>query len=268
MQWLPFTDFTSLVVAILTLIFPIAAVLLTLLQHRRIANGGRHILRPLVGMARLQGRLENLSESGRPIHVATGNGVAGTIGPSAATIAAVNITQRVASLATAQGGQIDVSDGDITAHLATRGAVRQAYRQSSLALDYRTHAPRLLAHHTPTAYAAGVAQRLGSGGFDSNVIVGEHGSEALLIAETGRGHGPQLAGTTTLAATPGLMLSTDATLIGEELYAAEAYLAQTMTARARLLTQDMLRTFVIVLIILGVVYQIVNLSLGLGLPSL
>jgi hypothetical protein len=268
MQLPPFTDFASLVVATLTLALPIAAALLTVFHHRRIARGRSWVIRPLAGIGGLQERLGSLSEAGRPVHIATGSGQAGAIGPSAATLAGVSIAQRIADLATSQGGQVDVTDGDIAAHLATRGTVRQAYRQSSLALDYRVHAPHLVAHQTPAAYAAGVTHRLALQEIDSNVIAGELGSESLLIAEEGARYGPQLSGTTTLAALPGLMLSTDATLIGEELFAADAYLATTPTAKARLLTQDTLRTIVVLLLIAGVVYQVVNLMFRLGLPSL
>lgn len=261
-------DFASLVVAVLTLVLPITAALLTFLHHRRIAHGRHWAVRPLAGIAALQARMSGLSESGRPVHVATGSGQSGTIGPSAATLASVNITQRIAETATAQGGQVTVTDGDIAAHLATRGSVRQAYRQSSLALDYREHAPRLVAHQTPVAYAAGVDQRLGMQESDTNVVIGDLGSEALLITEGWANHGPQLSGTTTLTALPGLILSTNATLIGEELFAADAYLAATPTARARLSTQDRIRTIVILLIIIGVIYQMANLMFNLGLPSL
>jgi hypothetical protein len=57
---------------------------------------------------------------------------------------------------------------------------------------------------------------------------------------------PQFGGATTTTALPLVYLTTEGTLIGEEIYAAEAYLDRSATPRARLLTQDTLRTVIIV----------------------
>lgn len=60
-----------------------------------------------------------------------------------------------------------------------------------------------------------------------------------------------------------MMLTTSATLIGEEIFAAEAYIAPDGPAQARLLTQDTLRTAVIVLLVAGFLYSLIQPSLGL-----
>jgi hypothetical protein len=60
-----------------------------------------------------------------------------------------------------------------------------------------------------------------------------------------------------------MLLSTPSALIGEEIFAAEAYLASDPVAQSRLMTQDGLRTVVIILIIGGFVYGLLQPSLGL-----
>jgi hypothetical protein len=59
------------------------------------------------------------------------------------------------------------------------------------------------------------------------------------------------------------VLTTPATLIGEEIFAAEAYISSVGSAQARLLTQDVLRTVVIVLLISGFVYSLIQPALRL-----
>ncbi len=57
-------------------------------------------------------------------------------------------------------------------------------------------------------------------------------------------------------------------MIGEELFAAEAYLASSAAAQARLLTQDALRRVIVLLIVLGVIYQILARTPAFNLPAL
>lgn len=95
-------------------------------------------------------------------------------------------------------------------------------------------------------------------------MVGGFNQEFLLIGEEGAQRDlPQVAGATSSVALPLMLLTTPATLIGEEIYAAEAYVGSPGPGLARLLTQDVLRTVVIVLLIAGFVYSLVQPALGL-----
>ena len=253
---------------LILLIIPVLAVIFTWLYHARVQAGKAPPFRPLPGIASLETRLGEMVESGRPVHVATGASQRGTIGATAETLASLLITQRMAEVATRQGGGIVVTNGDVVTNAAARGIVRQAYRQTSFAADYRGHEAQLVAHQTPVAYAAGVARRYAVEPMDASLVVGDYGAEALLITEEGAARGvPQLAGATTLNALPALTLSAAATLVGEELFAAEAYLGSAAAPKARLLTQDALRWLVILLLLGGIAYGSLNTLFGLGLPS-
>lgn len=52
------------------------------------------------------------------------------------------------------------------------------------------------------------------------------------------------------------------TLIGEEIYAAEAYLTPTATPQARLLTHDALRTVVVWLMLIAFGYGFIRIAFG------
>ena len=100
------------------------------------------------------------------------------------------------------------------------------------------------------AYASGVTTLYERQKLEASQLIGSFGQEFLLASEDGAQHGvPQVGGATTATALPLIYLSTEGALIGEEIYAAEAYLARSPAPLARLLTQDALRTVIIVAIV-------------------
>lgn len=254
---------------VLLLILPALALIFTWLHHARVGAGKAPRFRSLPGSAAFSRHVGEIVEAGRPIHVATGTNASAAVGPAATTLASTLIAQRVGEAVVQRGGSVIVTTGDIAAHTAVRGTLREAYRSTGFAADYRAHRTQLVAHDTPIAYAAGVSQRYATQPIDMSLLAGDFGSEALLIAGEGADRSiPQLSAATTLSALPVLTLSTDATLIGEELFAAEAYLTAGAAPKARLLTQDALRRALVLLLVLGIIYQVLNVMLGLRLPSL
>ena len=254
---------------VLLLILPALALILSWVHHVRVSRGNVPALRPLSGVAAFQKRADQIAEVGLPIHIATGASEPGAIGPTAASIASLLITQRIAESVIRRGGSVIATAGDIVSLAAVRGSVRQAYRQTGFAADYRGSNVQLVAHQAPIPYATGVARRYAGESMDMSVVVGDYGAEALLIGEEGAERRlPQISGAATLSALPALTLSTEATLIGEELFALEAYLAPNEASKARLVTQDALRWVIVLSIVAGIVYQALNMALQLNLPSL
>lgn len=248
---------------------PALAVLWTWWHHARVRRGRLPALRPLTGIAMLDERLGEGVESGKPLHIATGAGQPGSVGPTAESLASLLIADRLADLATHRGSHVLITNGDAVNHAATRGTLRRVYRATGLSGDYRSTQVQLVAHQTPTTYAAGVVRRYQTDQIDTSVMIGDYGTEALLVAEEGAHRRiAHIAGATNLAALPGLTLGTHATLIGEELWAAEAYLSSAVAPKARLLTVDSLRRVIVVAILAGIIYGTVNSALNLGLPAL
>ncbi len=251
------------------LILPVLAIIFTWLHHARASHGRLPVFRPLPGIAAFTRRVGEVVEAGRPIHVATGAGDGATTGPSAASLASLLIAQRVCETVVQRGGNVVATTGDVVALAAVRGTWREAYRGTGFAADYRAGQAQLVAHQTPIAYAAGVARRYAVQPMDMSVVAGDFGPEALLIGVEGAERGiPQVSAAASLGALPALALSTDATLIGEELFAAEAYLTPANTPKARLMTQDALRRAIVLLLVLGIAYQVLNRVLVLSLPAL
>jgi len=79
-------------------------------------------------------------------------------------------------------------------------------------------------------------------------------AESLLLAETGNAAGSiQIAGTARPEQLPFFIAACDYTLMGEELYAASAYLSHEPLMLGGLKGQDLMKVLIVALIIIGVV---------------
>lgn len=225
--------------------------LLTLLHHARATGGKRPIeRRPLPALRLVRHALERGAETGRAIHVSPGSGSIGSRANTAATVAGLLAAERVATEAAFNGAPILASSGDAVAHLAQRGFLRQAYQQAGFGQDYDPVNVQLLAQQDPMAYASGVTTIYGRQELEASQLIGSFGEEFLLAGEVGAQAGvAQLAGSTGTTPQPLIYLTAEGALIGEEVYAAEAYLSRATAPQARLLTQDTLRTVIIVAIV-------------------
>ena len=250
---------------LLLLIIVLLVIIFTLLHHARALSGKRPISRrPLPGLDVLRRALAQGAETGRAIHLSPGSGVVGTRFSTAETVAGLLTAERVASEAALNGAPLLGSSGDAVAHLALRGTLRQAYQRAGLGQDYNPANVQLLAHQDPMAYASGVTTLYGRQKIEASQLIGSFGQEFLLAGEDGAQRGvPQLAGATTTTALPLIYLTAEGTLIGEEIYAAEAYLSRSSAPLARLLTQDTLRTVVIVAIIVLMLLTAVGIQISL-----
>lgn len=235
----------------LTLFTIFLVALLTLLHHARATTGKRPIeRRPLPALRLVARALERGAETGRAIHVSPGSGSIGSRASTAATVAGLLAAERVATEAAFNGAPVLASSGDAVAHLAQRGFLRQAYQQAGFGQDYDPVNVQLLAQQDPMAYASGVTTLYGRQRLEASQMIGSFGEEFLLAGEVGAQAGvSQLAGATATTPQPLIYLTSEGALIGEEIYAAEAYLSRATAPQARLLTQDTLRTVVILAVV-------------------
>ena len=89
-------------------------------------------------------------------------------------------------------------------------------------------------------------------------MVGQFDDEYLLMGETGAQRDLiQVAGSNTLDPQPFMMATTEYTLVGEETFAAGAYLGDHPAQTASLRVQDVLRIGVVVVVLVGVIAKTV-----------
>lgn len=232
-------------------------IILTFLYHARARDQRRTFSRrPLLALDALRRGLGSGAETGRAIHLSPGSGTVGARATTAETIAGLLVSERTATEAALRGIPVVASSGDAVAHLALRGALRQAYQRAGLGQDYDAGRVQLLVQQDPMAYASGIVTLYGRQRFEASQLIGSFGQEVLLATEIGaQADVPQVVGATTSTALPLAYLTAEGTLIGEEIYAAESYLARVPEAQGRLLTHDALRTVAIVAIIVLALWQ-------------
>jgi hypothetical protein len=100
---------------------------------------------------------------------------------------------------------------------------------------------------TPLSYTAGVMPAIHDENISSNVLIGNFGPEvALLVEASDRNSVPVIAASDSLPAQAVLYAASSEPLIGEELFAAGAYVQAGVTHSASLVVQDILRWLIII----------------------
>jgi hypothetical protein len=209
---------------------------------------------------RLYERLLHLAaqavETGTPIHLGMGIGsLSGGIGPNvgaAESFVALSVLVTLADRARGAARPLQGTMADGTVLAAALGILHRRNAQNggvapSLNRQLRFYGP------DPLAYAAGVHQTLSEERHLANVLIGHLGAEGLWIAETNIRNTPaQLGGTTPPPSSALLAVSLDQMVLGEDVFAAGAYLGRT-SHLGSLATQDLMRIVVILSIVVGVI---------------
>ena len=220
----------------------------------RIRAGHKPRLRPLSAFDALSGMSGRAAESGRILHVGLGTG--GISGPDTAiSLAGLTALENLADQAVASQSRLVVTVADPTLLPAAQEVLRRAYARQGRSDDLSPSQVRLLAPDS-TAYAAGIMGILEGENPLANVTIGAFGDEYLLIGETGvKKDLEQVAGTADPAALAFMYTTTHDTLIGEEIFAAEAYLRGSAESVAGLVVQDWWRYLVVLVIVVGVLLE-------------
>jgi len=153
-----------------------------------------------------------------------------------------------------------VTSGDASLAILSQDTLQSGYRAAGAEEQYRFTTGRLTGL-TPFSYAAGTIPVMHDENVSANVIIGDLGSEAALIAAaTDTQDADLIAASDNLSAQSVLFASSNEPLIGEELFAAGAYLGAGASHDASLQVQDVLRWLVILAILGGAVFRF----LGIG----
>lgn len=216
--------------------------------------GHRYHLRPIEGYDAVQKAVGQAAEMGKPLHMALGTGGIGK-DTTLETLAGMYTLQHLSHQAALCDTPLLVSVGDATILPAAQEIMFQGYSQAGYPDEYDSRQVQFLAPD-PVAYAAGVMGTVNQEDLAANVMVGTFGDEFLLISETGvRKNVLQVGGTSNPNTLPFVYASTDHALIGEEIYAAGAYLQQDPNHIGGLMAQDVMRTALVITAVLTVVLR-------------
>jgi hypothetical protein len=202
-------------------------------------------LRNVEAYQALQRQVARAVESGREIHFSLGRGSLGKA-TNPASLSALSALQKVSEDACASDKPPLVTSGDGTLFVASQDTIRGTYEESGRPSAYQSQTSQFVApENSPMAYGAAVSAIVNKREHGSNIILGHIGSELAIITEAAdREHLEQILGSDDLTALAVAMSVTEDVIIGEELYAAAAYLQGEPAHIASLQLQDILRILV------------------------
>jgi hypothetical protein len=237
----------------------IASVLfiLILLVSIGMAKSGKNIfIRRIAGLNAIDEAIGRATEIGKKVLYIPGIQSMDEI----QTIASISILSHVARVTARYGADLDVPNKDPLTFVSAREVVRSAYLAEGRPDLYREEMVNYVTYDQ-FAYTAAVSARMIREKPAAIFLIGYFFAESLILAETGQSTGAiQIAGQADPTQLPFFVATCDYTLIGEELYAASAYLTREPILLGSMRAQDIAKGIVIVLGILGIIAT----SLGLA----
>jgi hypothetical protein len=216
----------------------------------RAANrGGDLYIRPLAGLSAIDEAVGRATEMGRPVIFIPGTGELDRI----QTIAGLSILGRVARVTAQYRTPLRVPVLYPLPMAAAEEIVREAYIDEGAADQIDPETVQYIAGES-FSYAARIGGMMARDKPAAAIYMGEFTAESLLIAEMGQASGAiQIAGTAEPEQLPFFIAACDYTLIGEELYAADAYLSRKPAFIGSLKGQDWMKIVIAMVIIGGVI---------------
>ncbi len=212
-------------------------------------KGKRLFIRRISGLSAIDEAVGRATEMGRKILY-----IPGILSLSEIqTIASLSILQHVSKLTAVYGTDIEVPNKDPLVFSAARETVKQAYMEAGRPDQFKEEMVTYLTYDQ-FAYAASVTAKMVRERPATNFLIGSFFAESLILAETGQSIGAiQIAGTADIPQLPFFVTACDYTLLGEELYAASAYLSKEPVLLGSIKAQDVVKAIIMVTVGAGIV---------------
>ena len=261
------SDYSSLVVAeaaplnltrapLFVILFMLCGVVLAFILWAR--SGKVLKIRTIAGLAAVDEAVGRATEMGRPMLYV--NGILDM--DDLQTVAGVTVLGRVAKTAAEYDARIEIPTARSLVMSAARETVEASYLTAGRSDAYN---PDLIYYVTDeqfgyTAYVSGLIVRDRPA---ACFYMGAFFAESLILAETGNSVGAiQIAGTAMPSQLPFFVAACDYTLIGEEFFAASAYLSGQPEQLGSLKGQDMGKILVGLVLVIGVTVATIGAVTG------
>ena len=222
-----------------------SAIVLYFILHAR--RNPDMFLRKIGGLDAVDEALGRATEMGKPVLFVHGLTPMGTI----STIASTNILGRIARKIADYDATLKVVNSDPIVMSVSQEVVKESYLEAGRPDAYNQDNVFLVAAEQ-FPYVAAVSGIMTRERPAANFFMGYFYAEALLLAETGASTGAiQIAGTDAYTQLPFFITTCDYTLIGEELYAASAYLSREPMLMGTLRAQDAGKGLLIIILLIG-----------------
>lgn len=218
---------------------------------RLAARGWKFYVRRIAGLKAIEEAIGRATEMGRPILYVPGIDDMNNI----QTIASMVILNDVARIAATYETPMIVPVCRPFVVPVAEEAVQQGYLNAGRPELYKPDTVRYLSD-VQFAFTAGVSGIMLREKTAANLYLGSFFAESLVLAETGFSTGAiQVAGTANIHQLPFFVAACDFALIGEELYAASAYLSNEPMLVGTLKASDVAKILIIVAVLAGVLAQ-------------
>lgn len=245
---------------VLLLLFSAAVLFYT----RRARNGEKLFIRKIAGLEAVEEAVGRATEMGRPVLFIPGIDEIDRID----TLAGLAILQRVARITAQYESPLYVPVRYPMVLAAASEVVQQAYSTEGKLKSHNQDMVRYVAGEQ-FAFTATVNGYMMRERPAANIYMGAFFAESLLLAETGNAAGSiQIAGTAQPEQLPFFIAACDYTLMGEELFAASAYLSHEPVMLGGLKGQDLMKLLIVIVVILGAVLVTANESAGSWISNL
>jgi len=222
-----------------------------LVYIRLAASGRKFFVRRIAGLSAIEEAIGRATEMGKPILYVPGIDDMDNI----QTIASMVILKDVARLAGTYETPIIVPVCRPFVVPVAEEAVKQGFLHAGRPEFYNPNNIRYLSDEQ-FAFTAGISGIMMREGTAANLYMGSFFAESLILAETGFSTGAiQVAGTANVHQLPFFVAACDYTLIGEELYAASAYLSKEAKLLGTLKASDLAKLVILVLLVAGFITE-------------
>jgi len=215
-------------------------------------RGREFFIRRIAGMEAVDDAIGRATEMGRPMLYITGLGGISSV----STLASLNILGRVAGRAAEYGTPLLVPATDPFVMVVEREIVKGAHMDAGRPDTYKEDNIYFVSTNqfAYTAAVNGVMMRERPAAI---FYMGYFYAESLILAETGNSTGAiQIAGTDSDTQLPFFIATCDYTLMGEELYAASAYLSREPLLLGSLKGQDWSKLAIMVALFVGIILEV------------
>ena len=214
---------------------------------RQAKSGKELYIRPIAGIDEIDNAIGRATEMGKPILFVPGLSSISDV----ATLAGLSILGRVAKKAAEYDTKILVPVRDYIVLPIAQEVVKEAHYEAGRPDSHDKNSVFFITT-AQFAFVAGVNGVMIREKTATNFYMGMFWAEALIMTETGSTTGAiQIAGTDAVTQIPFFITTCDYTLIGEELYAASAYLAREPLQLGTLKAVDYTKFIILAFVVIG-----------------
>jgi hypothetical protein len=212
------------------------------------AGRGRDLyIRRIAGLNAIDEAVGRATEMGRPVLMVPG--LSDTL--NAVAVQALNIFSYVSRIAARFANPILICCYNAPVYTVAQEMIRDVYQQEGLGDRFDPDSVRFISDRQ-FAFAAGVSGLIHREQTAACFFLGDFYAESLIFAETANSIGAiQIASSTQVTQTPFFIAACDYVLIGDEFYAASAYLTRQPVLVGSLVGQDWCKLAVILSILAG-----------------